>query len=155
MSVKARVYLDGAIAGIIGALIIAVLFLFLDTVTHLPLYTPTVMGGSLFLSADDLASTEGARVIFAAHPDVHRGSRFGLYSAGCDGGAVPFIDSERAQSRLIDARAFCDFGIWLRWHSVLSCRPGSRSSGLGEGARRKLPGGNWNGDLSLASTSGA
>jgi len=62
MSVKASVYLDGAIAGIIGAVIIAVLFLFLDTVTHLPLYTPTVMGGSLFLSADDLASTEGARV---------------------------------------------------------------------------------------------
>ena len=62
MSVKARVYLDGAIAGIIGAVIIAVLFLFLDIVTHLPLYTPTVLGGSLFLSAGDLASTEGARV---------------------------------------------------------------------------------------------
>lgn len=62
MSVKARVYLDGVIAGIIGAAIIAVHFLFLDTVTHLPLYTPTVLGGGLFVSADDLASTAGAPV---------------------------------------------------------------------------------------------
>ena len=62
MSVKAKIYLDGAIAGIIGAAIIAVLFLFLDTVTHLPLYTPTVLGAGLFVGGDDLASTEATRV---------------------------------------------------------------------------------------------
>jgi hypothetical protein len=62
MSVKTRIYLDGAIAGIIGAVIIAVHFLFLDTVTHLPLYTPTVLGAGLFVSPDDLAATEGGRV---------------------------------------------------------------------------------------------
>ncbi len=62
MFTKARVYLDGAIAGIIGAAIIAVLFLFLDTVTHLPLYTPTVLGAGLFVGGDDLASTEATRV---------------------------------------------------------------------------------------------
>jgi hypothetical protein len=58
MSVRARAYLDGVIAGIIGAAIIAILFLFLDAVTRLPLYTPTVLGTGLFVGADDLASTE-------------------------------------------------------------------------------------------------
>lgn len=62
MSVKARVYLDGVIAGIIGAAIIAVLFLFLDAVTRLPLYTPTVLGHGLFVGAEDLASTENVEV---------------------------------------------------------------------------------------------
>jgi hypothetical protein len=59
---SARVYLDGIIAGAIGAAIIAILFLFLDTVTRLPLYTPTVLGAGLFVGAEDLASTEGAEV---------------------------------------------------------------------------------------------
>jgi hypothetical protein len=60
--VRARVYLDGAVAGIIGAAIIAMLFLFLDTVTRLPLYTPTVLGHGLFVGAEDLASTESVEV---------------------------------------------------------------------------------------------
>jgi hypothetical protein len=62
MSGRTRVYLDGVIAGIIGAAIIAILFLFLDTVTRLPLYTPTVLGAGLFVGAEDLASTEGVEV---------------------------------------------------------------------------------------------
>ena len=62
MLVRTRVYLDGAIAGIIGAAIIALLFLFLDAVTRLPLYTPTVLGAGLFLGAADLASTENVEV---------------------------------------------------------------------------------------------
>ncbi len=62
MSARAKVYLDGAIAGIIGAAIIAILFLFLDAVTRLPLYTPTVLGTGLFVGADDLASTEKVEV---------------------------------------------------------------------------------------------
>lgn len=57
-----RVYLDGAIAGIIGAAIIALLFLFLDAVTRLPLYTPTVLGAGLFVGTEDLASTEKVEV---------------------------------------------------------------------------------------------
>lgn len=56
------VYLDGVIAGIIGAAIIAILFLFLDAVTRLPLYTPTVLGTGLFVGTEDLASTEGVEV---------------------------------------------------------------------------------------------
>ena len=55
MSARARVYLHGVIAGIIGAVIIAILFLFLDAVTRLPLYTPTVLGAGLFVGAEDLA----------------------------------------------------------------------------------------------------
>jgi hypothetical protein len=60
--VRAKVYLDGAVAGIIGAAIIAVLFLFLDAVTGLPFYTPTVLGAGLFLGAEDLALTDKGEV---------------------------------------------------------------------------------------------
>ena len=49
MSNKAMICLDGVIAGLIGAAIVAVWFLFMDAVTRLPLYTPTVLGeGFLF-----------------------------------------------------------------------------------------------------------
>ena len=62
MSVRGRVYLDGVIAGIIGAAIIAILFLFVDAVARLPLYTPTVLGTGLFVGAKDLASTERVEI---------------------------------------------------------------------------------------------
>ena len=54
MKIRAMVYLDGLIAGIIGAAIIAIWFLFLDAVIRLPFYTPTVLGEGLFLRAQDL-----------------------------------------------------------------------------------------------------
>jgi hypothetical protein len=38
------VYFDGAVAGLLGAAVIAIWFLFMDAVTRLPLYTPTVLG---------------------------------------------------------------------------------------------------------------
>jgi hypothetical protein len=62
MSARARVYLHGVIAGVIGAAIIAILFLFLDAVARLPLYTPTVLGAGLFVGAEDLASTDELEV---------------------------------------------------------------------------------------------
>ncbi len=62
MPVKPMVYSDGLVAGIIGAAIIAIWFLFLDTVTRLPLYTPTVLGTGLLMRAEDLASTEEVQV---------------------------------------------------------------------------------------------
>jgi hypothetical protein len=62
MSDRAMVYLDGAIAGIIGAAIVAIWFLFIDAVTRLPLYTPTVLGEGLFLGQKDLASNVGEQV---------------------------------------------------------------------------------------------
>jgi hypothetical protein len=62
MSARARVYLHGVIAGVIGAAIIAILFLFLDAVARLPLYTPTVLGAGLFVGAEDLASTDEVEV---------------------------------------------------------------------------------------------
>ena len=62
MSNRAMVYLDGAIAGLIGATIIAIWFLFLDTVTRSPLYTPTVLGEGLFLGEPGLASNTGEHV---------------------------------------------------------------------------------------------
>lgn len=62
MKVRGMVYLDGLIAGIIGAAIIAILFLFLDAVTRLPFYAPTVLGHALFLGVEDLVSTEEVQV---------------------------------------------------------------------------------------------
>lgn len=62
MKVRAMVYLDGLIAGIIGAAVIAIWFLFLDAVIRLPFYTPTVLGTALYLRAEDLASTEAVPV---------------------------------------------------------------------------------------------
>jgi hypothetical protein len=62
MSVRARVYLHGVIAGIIGAAIIAILFLFLDAVVRLPFYTPTVLGAGLFVGTEDLTSPDEVEV---------------------------------------------------------------------------------------------
>ena len=62
MSGKTMACLDGAIAGLIGASIVAVSFLFIDTVTHLPLYTPTVLGEGLFLREQSFAPKTGERV---------------------------------------------------------------------------------------------
>jgi hypothetical protein len=62
MTVRAMPYLDGLIAGIIGAAIVAIWFLFLDTVSGLPLYAPTVLGNALFQGGEDIASTDAVPV---------------------------------------------------------------------------------------------
>ena len=54
--------LDGVIAGLIGAAIVAIWFLFMDAITRLPLYTPTVLGEGLFLGEQGLASNAGEQV---------------------------------------------------------------------------------------------
>lgn len=54
--------MDGIIAGLIGAAIVAIWFLFMDTVTRLPLYTPTVLGEGLFLKEQGLDSNSGELV---------------------------------------------------------------------------------------------
>jgi hypothetical protein len=59
MSARAMVYLDGVVAGLIGAVIVAIWFLFIDTVTRLPLYTPTVLGEGLFIGQRGLAPNAG------------------------------------------------------------------------------------------------
>jgi hypothetical protein len=64
MTVRARPYLDGLIAGIIGAAIVAIWFLFLDAVNGLPFYAPTVLGNALFQGGEGLASAEGVPVSF-------------------------------------------------------------------------------------------
>lgn len=62
MSRRAMVYLDGAVAGLIGAAIIAVFFLFMDAVTRLPFYTPSVLGQGLFLVEQGPASSPEQQV---------------------------------------------------------------------------------------------
>ena len=62
MKVKPMVYLDGLVAGIIGAAVIAIWFLFLDAVIRLPFYTPTVLGTALNMGAGNVSSTQDVQV---------------------------------------------------------------------------------------------
>lgn len=49
-----RVYQDGIIAGVLGAAVVALWFLALDTLAGRPLYTPTVLGTALFSRGGEL-----------------------------------------------------------------------------------------------------
>ena len=53
-----RVFVEGIIAGVIGAATIAIWFLILDTIDSRPLYTPSVLGTVLFGGGTDLQSLE-------------------------------------------------------------------------------------------------
>jgi hypothetical protein len=52
------VYLEGIVAGAIGAAAIAIWFLILDAIEGRPLYTPTVLGTALFRRGEGLGSPE-------------------------------------------------------------------------------------------------
>jgi hypothetical protein len=52
------VYLEGIIAGVLGAAVIAIWFLILDTAAGRPLHTPTILGTAIFRSGQGLASPE-------------------------------------------------------------------------------------------------
>jgi hypothetical protein len=58
----ARVYREGMIAGVVGALAIAVWFLVLDTLSGRPLWTPTVLGTVLFRGGAGLGTPESIAV---------------------------------------------------------------------------------------------
>ena len=111
------VYLDGLIAGIVGAAVIAIWFLFLDTVSGLPFYAPPVLGTALFLGPEDLASTEGVQLSLKL---TLMYSCVGLCGAGWNCGASPFIDWKESQSCLL-LIAFCDSGIWICRHRIRFC----------------------------------
>lgn len=53
-----HVYQEGMIAGVLGALTIALWFLLLDTLSGRPLWTPTVLGTMLFRGAAGLGTPE-------------------------------------------------------------------------------------------------
>src|SRR3990172_1355644 len=59
-----RVYLEGIVAGVIGAATIAIWFLILDTINGRPLYTPTALGTALFRRGEGLASPESLPISF-------------------------------------------------------------------------------------------
>ncbi len=59
-----KLYLEGIVAGVIGAATIAIWFLILDTVNGRPLYTPTVLGTALFRRGAGLASPESLPISF-------------------------------------------------------------------------------------------
>jgi hypothetical protein len=51
-----KVYKEGVVAGVIGAVVIAIWFLILDTIKGQPLHTPTVLGTALFDRGEELVS---------------------------------------------------------------------------------------------------
>jgi len=53
-----KLYQEGIIAGLVGAAIVAIWFLILDTFNGKPLYTPTVLGTALFRRGAGLSSPE-------------------------------------------------------------------------------------------------
>jgi hypothetical protein len=55
---RSKVYEEGIVAGMIGAVTLAVWFLILDAIAGRPLYTPTVLGTALFRRGEGLASPE-------------------------------------------------------------------------------------------------
>jgi hypothetical protein len=61
VTVKAIPFLDGLIGGLIGAAVVAIWFLFLDAVSGLPLYAPTVLGTGLFVGPEALSSNDAAQ----------------------------------------------------------------------------------------------
>ena len=58
-AVPMTVYLEGIRAGLVGASIIALWFLIVDTIAGRPLYTPTVLGAALFHGGAGLAAPAG------------------------------------------------------------------------------------------------
>ena len=58
----ARIYREGMIAGVVGALAVAVWFLVLDTLSGRPLWTPTVLGTVLFRGGAGLNAPESLAV---------------------------------------------------------------------------------------------
>ena len=59
-----KLYLEGIVAGVIGAATIAIWFLVLDTINGRSLYTPTVLGTALFRRGEGLASPESLPISF-------------------------------------------------------------------------------------------
>jgi hypothetical protein len=59
-----RIYEEGLVAGLIGAAVIAVWFLILDTAAGRPFHTPTILGTAIFRAGQGLGSSESVPVSF-------------------------------------------------------------------------------------------
>src|SRR5262249_3001343 len=57
-----NLYQEGIVAGVIGAAVIALWFLLIDTVNGRPLYTPTVLGTALFSGGAGLNAPENLAI---------------------------------------------------------------------------------------------
>ncbi len=57
-----RPYVEGIVAGLIGATTIAIWFLILDAIQGRPLFTPTVLGAALFRRSEVLTTPESLPV---------------------------------------------------------------------------------------------
>ncbi len=64
VSEGSNLYQDGIVAGTIGAVTVALWFLISDTIKGRPLYTPTVLGTTLFRPGGELPSLEHLSVSF-------------------------------------------------------------------------------------------
>jgi len=57
-----RIYQEGLVAGLLGAAVIAVWFLILDTTAGRPLHTPTILGTAIFRGGQGLSAPESVPV---------------------------------------------------------------------------------------------
>ncbi len=58
---NSKLYVEGIVAGIIGAATIAIWVLILDTISGRPLYTPSLLVAALFGRVEPFASTESVQ----------------------------------------------------------------------------------------------
>jgi hypothetical protein len=71
--------MEGFITGIIGAGVVAAWFLLLDTIQHVPLWTPSLLGTVLFKGADAAAShSQVDPGMVAAYTLVHHAAFIGV-----------------------------------------------------------------------------
>ncbi|HEV8676128.1 MAG TPA: hypothetical protein VGX21_19000 [Methylomirabilota bacterium] len=59
-----RLYQEGVVAGLLGAVTIAILFLILDTIRGRPLYTPSLLGTALFRRGELFAAPGSPPISF-------------------------------------------------------------------------------------------
>lgn len=64
---------EGAMAGLVGAVAVALWFLVIDTIQGRPLFTPAALGSALFLGATDLAMVEITPWTIAGYTLFHLG----------------------------------------------------------------------------------
>jgi len=61
----------GLMAGLIGAVTVAVWFLIIDVITGRPLFTPATLGSAIFLGVEDLDQVEVTAVVVAGYTLIH------------------------------------------------------------------------------------
>ena len=145
-------YLEGMVAGIIGAATISVLILIWDTINGQPLYTPSMLGTALFGRGEELSAPESMRVsveLTLMYTWVH-----GLVFAVIGGIASRLLGWVRRKEpgpRVRYRLAIRCFGVRFCWGSILIFRARAPGPCLAHDSIRQSGGRNCDGWLPMAS----